>query len=312
MAVNENKTAIRRPNFFIVGAPRCGTTAMYEYLRQHPDIFMANEKEPHFFGTDLIQTPKFPYYKRDMEWYLSTFVEAGPKIMLGEASILYLKSKLAASEIKEFSPDAKIIAMLRNPVDMLSSMHSHVLYDGSEDIEDFELALEAQTDRELGRRIPKGCGIVDYLLYKDIANYSDQLERYFAEFDRDKVHVIIFDDFRSETPNVYAETLQFLGVDSRFQPEFSTINENRRIRNGLLRALWTNRPNFVQQMLLDRVSPSRPRRLIIGALQRMYRRPAPRTPMDPDFRRRLQEEFTPEVDRLGNLLGRDLTHWCQE
>src|SRR5438093_1590857 len=108
---------IRLPTFFIVGAPRCGTTALYTYLRQHPDLFLPENKEPHFFGSDLYH----PGFVRNLDEYLSLFLEAGNKKRAGEASVWYLYSRNAAAEIMAFCPSARIIAMLRNPVDMMYS-----------------------------------------------------------------------------------------------------------------------------------------------------------------------------------------------
>src|SRR3989339_415720 len=137
---------MRKPDFFIVGAPKSGTTAMCTYLKQHPEIFMPEKKESHFFGTDL----NSPRFIRDKKIYLSLFSKAKDERRVGESSVWYLYSKKAASEIKEFSPSASIIIMLRNPVDMLYSQHSQFLYNGNEDIACFEEALNAEQDRRRG------------------------------------------------------------------------------------------------------------------------------------------------------------------
>lgn len=302
----------RKPNFFIVGAPRCGTTAMYEYLRQHPDVFMPERKEPHFFGSDLIITPKLVYYTKDVREYLSLFAVARDEKRIGEASTNYLKSRLAASEIKEFSPSAKIIIMLRNPVDVMYSLHGHVVYLGGEDIEDFESALEAEEDRKQGRRIPKGDGLVDSLFYREIAKYTEQVKRYFEVFGRDRVHIIIYDDLRKDTSWVYTETLRFLEVNPDFQPEFGIIHGNLRARSRILRYAWTHRPVFLQRLLLGRAKPSLPFSMLFKMLRRIYGRTESRPPMPPGLRGRLQAEFKDEVERLSTLLDRDLTHWSKQ
>ena len=273
---------------------------------------MPEEKEPHYFGCDLSKRPGFPYYAMDEKKYLSLFAEGAHFKRVGEASVYYLVSTRAASEIKEFSPSAKIIIMLRNPIDMMNSLHSHHVYTASEDIESFALALEVEDDRKLGMRIPKSRGLVDGLFYRHVAKYAEQVQTYFKVFGRQNVHVIIFDDFRNDTPGVYAQTLRFLDVNPEFRPDFSIINDNRRARSGILRYIWANRPPILQRVLLDRINPSPPRRLLISALQWIYRRPAPRLPLDPELRRRLQAEFKEEVVQLSRLLGRDLTHWCRE
>ena len=140
-----------KPNFFIVGAPKCGTSALYEYLGAHPEIFMSPYKEPHFFGSDLQQR-----WRPTKSQYFSCFAKARDEKRVGEASVHYLYSKCAAAEIKEFCPEARIIIMLRDPVEMLYSLHSQSIFSGNEVINDFEEALEAEADRKLGRRIPRG------------------------------------------------------------------------------------------------------------------------------------------------------------
>src|SRR5262249_53369576 len=128
---------MNKPNFFIVGAPRCATTSMYTYLKQHPQIHLSLLKEPLFFATDLtIQ----PLAVTDEASYLGLFADAGDARRIGEGSVFYLLSKRAAEEIKRFSPRAKIIIMLRNPIDMMHSLHALYLRTGNEDL-DFEEAI---------------------------------------------------------------------------------------------------------------------------------------------------------------------------
>jgi hypothetical protein len=302
---------IKKPNFFIVGAPRSGTTAMYEYLKQHPEIFMSQLKEPQFFGSDLIRTPKAPFYRHDIKRYLALFAPAGNAKVVGEGSTLYLKSREAASEIKEFSPSAKVIIMLRNPVDLLYSLHSFALNYGSEVIEDFEGALDAETDRKKLLRVPDSCEIVDGLFYRERAKFKEPVERYFKVFGQGNVHVIVYDDLRNNTPKVYAETLQFLGVSTDFQPEFNVVHENRRIRSRALRYIWRRRSGGVHRVVFEYSPPWLSRRMV-KTLKWVYSRPAPRTPINAELRRRLQGEFKGEIEQLSELLQRDLTHWVKE
>ena len=136
-------TKMRRPDFFIVGAPKCGTTAMIDYLKQHPEVFVPDRKELDFFGRDLV----FKGHRLTEEEYLGFFSRATAEKRAGEGSVWYLHSKTAALEIKDFSPNARIIIMLRNPLDMMYSFHSQRLYNGNEDIENFSAALDAEAER---------------------------------------------------------------------------------------------------------------------------------------------------------------------
>ena len=185
-------TQDRRPDFYIVGAPKSGTTAMYSYLGQHPAVFLPEVKEYRYFGADLdIRDRPAP----DLDAYLSLFVPASPAQRVGSAYVWYLYSKTAASEIRQFSRSARIIVMLRRPADMLYSLHSEHLSNGNEDIKDFDDALAAEEDRRAGRRIPAHAHLPQGLLYSEVPRYAEQLERYFGQFGREHVHVVIFDDF---------------------------------------------------------------------------------------------------------------------
>lgn len=297
---------MRKPDFFIVGAPKCGTTAMQDYLSQHPEIFMP-KKELHFFGSDI----RFNYRRHSEKEYLSYFKDAKDEKRVGEASVWYLYSKRAAYEIKEFNPSAQIIIMLRNPVEVLYSLHSQFLYSGNEDIVDFKAALEAEEDRKRGLRIPKTVYWVNGLYYRETVRFSEQVRRYFDVFGRENVHVIIFDDFEADVAKVYKETLCFLGVSEDFQLAFRIINPNKRIRSKFLRDYLLINPPQIAQSFAKVVMPQRLRQGLIKALKWYNTRYEPRPPIDTELRKCLQAEFAPEVERLSELSERDLTHWTK-
>lgn len=285
---------MRRPDFFLVGAPKSGTSAMTYYLRQHPEIFIPAEKDMIFFGSDLgYRHPRFSSLKD----YCSLFAAATSKKLVGDSCVWYLSSKEAAREIKEFSPEARIIIMLRNPIDMLYSLHSQALYDRVEVIRDFQEALNAEAERAEGRRLPTGVTFTHYLRYREVAKYSVHVARYFEVFGRDRVYVIIFDDFVANTAGTYADTLRFLGVDPLFTlPSFPVVNPNKekRISSSFGSRLAARMPALVGDML-----------------RHLNTRYGSRAPMDPEVRRRLAREMHREIVDLGNLIGRDLTHWCE-
>ena len=201
-----------RPNFFIVGAPKCGTTSLHEYLQRHPEIFMPFFKEPHFFGSDL-EGSRFRQFRAKPERYLKLFRDARGEKRIGESSPWYLTSERAAAEIQAYDPAAKIIIMLRNPIDMMYSMWSQFRYSGNEQIETFEEALAAEADRQAGRRIRRVAHCVTGLRYREMTRFARQVPRYFERFGRENVKIIIFDDFRSDTPAVFRDVLAFLEVD---------------------------------------------------------------------------------------------------
>ena len=128
-----------KPNLFIIGAPKCGTTSIYSFLKQHPEIYMPDFKEPHYFGSDL--NKKKGVYIDTEEEYLSLFIESKNEIFIGEASTYYLYSNLAPMEIFKFNPDSKIIIALRNPIDLIYSLHSQYFFSGNENVLDFEALI---------------------------------------------------------------------------------------------------------------------------------------------------------------------------
>ena len=152
---------MNKPNLFIVGAPKCGTTFLYHYLKKHPEIFFPKFKEPHFFGSDLIR--KNGAYDLNLNNYLNLF--NSDKKIIGEASTFYIFSKNAAKEIHAFNPDAKIIIMLRNLIDLTYSMHSQFVFSGDETIENFKESLNIEDKRLRGKKIPTQTTVVNKLFY---------------------------------------------------------------------------------------------------------------------------------------------------
>jgi sulfotransferase family protein len=294
-----------RPDFFIVGTFKGGSTALYEGLRRHPQIFMPFHKEPLYFGDDLTRR----YGRMTEADYLRLFKNAKPGQRVGEASTWYLYSTSAAREIKAFSPDAKILVVLRNPVDVMYAQHNQLIFNVIEDIPDFAEALAAEPDRRAGRRLPPGPINVENLFYRHSVQFSEQLERYFDVFGRENVHVMLFDDLRRDGAMVVRGVLEFLGVDPSLAAAPPTANESRRVRSPLVQRLI-----FAPKLLLP-LAPMLRRfplvRTVRTRLLQMNSEAKPRAPMDPDLRRQLLEEFRPEIERLGRLIDRDLTAWLQ-
>ncbi|MBM4054278.1 MAG: sulfotransferase domain-containing protein [Planctomycetes bacterium] len=296
---------MKHPDFFIVGAPKCGTTFLHSHLKNHPEIFMPDRKELHYFGTDLYH----PDFVRDKTLYLSFFQKVKNEKRAGEASVWYLYSKRAAYEIKEFSPSAQIIIMLRNPVDMLYSLHSQYLFNGCEDITDFEEALRKEDERKKGLFLPKNAYPVEGLFYRETAKYTQQVKRYFEIFDKNAVHIIIFDDLKNDPQMSLRDTFRFLGVDENIRDDIKLVNPNKRARSIFLRNVLQNPPPFLLNMS-RKLIPHPVRSLMRKSMWNLNIRHEARIPMKPELRKILQEEFKPEIKQLSDLLGRDLTYWC--
>lgn len=294
-----------KPDFFIVGAPKCGTTAICDYLAQHPQIFMCPLKEPHFFGSDIATI----YDIKDEAKYLSLFSGARDEKRVGESSVWYLYSKRAAAEIKAFSPLASIIVMLRNPVDVMHALHSQQLFIGREEIEDFDAALDAEEGRKRGLRIPRQATLKDHLFYRECVKYTEQIRRYVDVFGWENLRILIFDDFIADTARVYRDTCQFLGVSALSEIQFDVVNPNRHVRSAFLRGFLDDPPPSLRKLGKPLTTQSL-RHNVLKGLRRLNTKYEPRRPLAPELRQRLQAEFLPEIERLSNLLGRDLTHWC--
>lgn len=306
-AKGENANA-KRPDFFIVGAPKSGTTAMADYLGQHPQIFMCYRKEMHFFGKDLTKT-QHEFFVLDEARYLWMFREARPGQRMGEASVMYLMSKCAAKEIREFNPDAQIIIMLRKPVDMLYAYHSQLLWGTYEDIPDFKEALRAEPARRRGERIPRCAMMQESLYYREVAKYAEQVERYLDVFGRDRVLVLLYDELKADPATCYRRTLEFLGLQPMDLPDYRVINRNKVLRSRLLGELLQRQP-FAMRLGL-RLLPDHMRYRLLWLISRLNSRIEKRSPIPERFQAELLSEFAPEVERLGKLLSQDLRHWNQ-
>ncbi|MBA3587009.1 MAG: sulfotransferase [Chloroflexi bacterium] len=290
-----------RPNFFIVGAPRCGTTALYAYLQQHPDVYMPYRKEPHYFGDDLPQRP--PYF--DERAYLRLFDAAGDAARVGEATVWYLYSDSAAQQIRSFSPDARIIIMLRRPVEMMYSLHGLFLFTTWEDLTDFGEAIDAEADRGQGRRLPPNTWWQQALQYRWLADYAPHVERYLHLFGPERVKVIVYDDFRADTESVVRDTLGFLGLDPSISLRLGVVNRARTARSMRLQRLVFS-PPFLE--LLGRLPP-RAFHVAWRSLMRLNLRHGPRPELDPRVDATLTAELEPAVQRLEAVLGRPLPTW---
>ncbi len=225
----------------------------------------------------------------------------------GEATVWYLYSETAPHEILEFSPDARFIVMLRNPVDMMYSLHSHMLFTGDEDIEDFEEALAAEPDRRAGRRIPARASRPEGLLYRSCASYSRHVRRWLDAVGPDTMKVIIFDDFAAEPAAVYRDTLEFLSVDPEFRPDFDVVNRNKAVRSERLLDI-TSSPRFYRATSF---LPGPVYHAFRRGLKRLNTRYQKRPSLDGDVRARLTREFVAEVEDLGRVIGRDLSAWTR-
>jgi hypothetical protein len=298
-----------KPNFFLVGAPKCGTTALYEYLRPHPSIFLSKVKEPHFFATDLGSYPAI----KTPDAYSALFADSTARhLRVGEASVYYLRSSVALGNIREFNPEARIIAMFRNPVDMVYSLHSQLLYVAEETVSDFETAWRLQERRARGLDLPRRSRGSFLLQYAQVGQFGTQTERLLSTFPREQVKLILYDDFAASPQAVYDDVVQFLEIPHDNRRDFPRINDNKRARVAWLRNFLRKPPPFLRttvRSLKRTAGGARLASVTAGVVARNTvneRRP----PLPPAFRAELVEAFREEVALLSRLLNRDLSHWA--
>jgi len=300
--MNKGQALMHAPDFFIVGAPRCGTTAMNEYLKRHPEIFISNRKEIHFFDTDLHTVPP-----RTEAEYLKLFELATDQKWVGETSVWYLLSDVAASRIKAFNPESRIIIMLRNPVDMVYSLHGRMLFHDNEDVEDFQKAFAMSNQRWQGPGVSYRCELpAKCLAYQEVGRFGAQAQRYYDLFDPSRIHIVVYDDFRADTPGQYQKILQFLEVEPTVVTDFKTINPHVKVRSRFLQSLAERSAGLSK--------PAGPwRRKISKAIWKINRKPTTRPTLSVDLRRNIQEHFRNDIHRLSDLLNRDLARrWLND
>lgn len=299
------------PDFFIIGAPKCGTTALYEYLRTHPDIYMPENKEPHFFADDMyVRETGIQRRMTSPSRYEALFQEAAQGQITGEGSTWYLASDLAVPNILGTNPSAKFIVMLRNPVDMIQSLHRHHLRKLYEDVEDIEKVWDLQVARREGKKLPPYCPDPKMLDYHLACNFPQQLRRLFSVASRDQIQIHLYDEFFSDPRQGYLDTLAFLGLEDDGRSAFERHNPNRRLRSKLLYKLATYKPFPVNLLYpaLKRASNAlglRPGKALFEKNVVIETRSRP----DPAFLVELQAHFEPQIRELESLLGRRLDHW---
>jgi hypothetical protein len=303
---------MKRPNFFIVGAPKCGTTALSQYLREHRDVFVSWPKEPHFFATDFDEHRRI----KTLRDYERLFEPAEDRhLAVGEASIWYLYSRVAARNIRSYNKDARIIALLRNPVALFASLHNQLLYNFWEDEENAETAWRLQAVRAEGQNLPASCPEPTFLQYTQACSLGEQVERLLRVFPREQVKFFLLEDLAKSPGAVYEETLSFLRVPSDGRRSFPQINTRKRHRIRWLGRFFMDPPprsRFIEAQVKKglRAAGIMNYKAWHRLIQANERR-APKPEIPSRFRAELSEVFRDDVVRLSELIGRDLTGWLE-
>ena len=306
---------MKQPNFFVAGAPRCGTTALYTYLREHPNIFLPEVKEFHYFASDFPGVQKLLF--KSIDEYLNMFADASDQhLAVGEVSPLYIYSKVALKNIKAFDPSAKIILTLRNPVDFVQSMHQLNLSLLRDDEADLAKAWKLQELRRQGKMIPKSCREPQLLFYGELGLFGKHVKNVFDLFPKDQVLIVLLDDFSVNTKAVYESILSFLDVPSDGRQEFPPVNSNFEQKSKFFtKLIHPPQPlyNFFMKVIsLFGAGFMKKVNLVYGKIEALNVRRTPRSSIAPELRAQLQSYFRSDIQNLGELIDRDLSAWLTD
>ncbi len=303
-----------KPNLFIVGQPKSGTTALHQFLGQHPEIYMSSIKEPHFFCADFHLESDRAYGRqrffdfRSESAYLQLFSRAKEVKIAGESSTNYLYSQVAAEKIHNFNPDAKIIIILREPAKFIYSLHSHYVKFTEENEPDFLTALALETERKQEEATSPRVISPSYLYYSQRVQYYQQVKRYCDRFSPEQIKVVIFEDFKSENERVFREILDFLGVNTNFDPEYEAINVNKEVKFKAINNL-INSP-LVKSISKNLVSQEFNEFIRDNIVEKYLWHSAPKAKMPEEIKIQLMKQYKSEVVKISELLNIDLvTKW---
>jgi len=311
---------------FVVGAPRCGTTAIARFLAKHPEIAFSAVKEPHFFSQHDLRGLSEEELKRTVEEeYLGRFFTKGKGGRIGgDGSVSYLYTPEQMEAILRLWPESRFIVAVRDPLAMLPSLHQRLIYIGDETLRDFQDAWAATPERAAGRKIPRSCIDPRWLRYDEAGRLATYVERLFATVGRDRCLVVVFDDLVADPAGQGARILDFLGVKAidsiKLKPARSTSN----VRYPWLQRLLKRPPKALRTLLagkhfLRRMNGTRkPDGAAFEAVMTVRKRlirwnrvPAPDLCVPLDVQHDIRARLRDEVERLGELIERDLSHWLQ-
>ncbi len=311
----------RMPDFFVVGHAKCGTTALYEALKPHPEIFLPELKEPYFFIPEVRREERWTLFgaPRTLEEYLALFAPAAENQRVGEVSPHYIWSDTAAPGIAAAQPDARIIAILREPASFLRSLHIHLLKSHIETEKSLRRALDLEDARREGRSVPSSSRWPRLLLYSEHVRYATQLRRFYDLFPPEQILVLVYEDFRRDNRATLAAVQRFLEVDEAPEleiPESNTTAQQVR-RPGLYSALHRlsmghGRGGGALRSAIKALTPQGLRRRTLESTRHRLAMGNPKRP-DEELAAELRQRFKPEVTAVSELLGRDLVaRWGYE
>lgn len=289
------------PHFLIIGAPKCGTTALHNYLSQHPEINMS-PKEIHYFGKDL-------GYKVDrptLEEYQSHFKNTG---INGDGSVWYLYSDTIYQELKDLGISPKIIVLLRNPVEVAYSLHSQNLVDANENVTVFEEALSLEESRKNGKNLPPNVDPPRTLYYRETADFFPRMQVLFQHIPSENIFVGLQEHMQKDTAQFLKQVEHFLNLNNFNGYTFNLVNENRQIKNKKVHQL-IKKPNSLNRMLFRTIIPfKKVRSWMVHGIYKKNVTTSKRPELSLQTKRVLQLYFKPSIQALNEIITPDISHW---
>ena len=310
---------------FIVGAPRCGTTTLASYLRQHPDVCFSSVKEPMFFAQhDLRSLDDAGLRSRVEGEYLKRFFDhcSGAEGLRAEGSVTYLYTAEQMEPVLRLWPEARFIIALRDPLAMLPSLHARLLVTGDENIMDFKNAWGKVPERAAGRSIPRSAIDPRFLRYDEAGAFGTRVQQFFEIVGRERCHIVLFDDLAADPEAVYRDLCIFLGLEPWPETKLKARRKHMTFRYGWLQRLLKRPPKAVRTIMAGEKYRQREKDLdaddsrAVSAILKLRKRlldwnkvPAKREPLDPRVRAEIIDRLRDEIILLSKVIDRDLSHW---
>lgn len=289
---------MKKPNFFIIGAPKCGTTSLASWLAEHPEVYMSPIKEPHVFH------PGEPHVVNSLEDYEKLFKAAAVHHkIIGEASTNYLFSKEAVPSILNYSKNPRFLVALRNPIEMVCSLHDHRVYMQREDVLDFEVAWNLQSKRMKGEGLPPGCKSPELLQYGPYCRLGEQIEMLLQRVAPGQCKFVLLEDIKSDPRKVWLEIMEFLEIEDDGKREFDAKNKAKTVRSRFFQKAIRKLGQMKKRMGFDTKTG------LLTPLSNWNKIERHRPPLSKSMRSELRTYFKEDILKLESILERDLSHW---
>jgi hypothetical protein len=290
----------KKPNFFIIGAPKCGTTSIGRWLSQHPQVFFSKFKEPHHFNTDQ----NWVWFKSRKK-YLKLFKDAkSHHIAIGEGSTWYLYSQVAVSNIEKFTNNnGKYIVCLRNPLEMVVSLHNQLIVAGIENILDFREAWKQSDHRNQVKGLSLFYRETSHLQYKNACLLGQQVQRILKIVPRDRIYFVFLEEMKSNPEKVYKEVINFLNLDAHYRTNFTKENSSKKLRSFFLKKV-------LLLLVIIKLKLRIPFNLgLLNKIRKLNEISSQYSPIDAELEREIKQHFFHDIELLEKLVQRDLSEW---